>query len=106
MCTWTGLARDARVADAGYGRYPITHAGNSTGNSQHSLPAGGAGVVPSPALRQRVWRAPMSSFASAMAAMAKSGAADCPLRTPETLAAPSAVATLLSPFLSKAHAQT
>ena len=48
----------------------------------------------------------MSSLANAMAAMAKSGAVECIVRNDETLADPSAVATLLSPFMCKANAET
>ena len=48
----------------------------------------------------------MTSLAGAMSAMAKSGAVECCVRNDPTLADPAAVATLLSPFMCKANAET
>jgi Leucine-rich repeat (LRR) protein len=48
----------------------------------------------------------MASLASAMGAMAKSGVVECCVRNDPTLADPAAVATLLSPFMCRANAET
>lgn len=48
----------------------------------------------------------MASLGSALAAMAKSGVVECCVRNDPTLADPAAVATLLSPFMCKANAET